>query len=233
MKYAEHLRQLASLGESQDGPALSLHLSHSSKQSTKVLSSLPAHALSDPSTLQSQAQQLYIPEPWATIGYQHVCVLVAGRKRDHQVAYTSQSQLVSTFLGKVVGAASSWCLPVLYVLLADLRYLAAVVSVVPGSSPYRFADSSSSGGQRESISYISGFTLPGRLCQNGQSSVLAMRNRSVSISPLQERTSGLISICRVNPANTSRRKGVYKIACLSMKCYFKVRPFSSLSSPNP
>jgi hypothetical protein len=128
MKYADHLRQLTALGQSEDGPALSLHLSHASKQSAKVLSSLPAHALANPSTLQSQAQQLYIPEPWATIGYQHVCSLVAGKKGDHQLAYTSQAQLVSTFLGKVVGAASSWCLPVLYVLLADLRYLAAVVS---------------------------------------------------------------------------------------------------------
>jgi hypothetical protein len=175
MKYADHLRQLASLGESQDGPALSLHLSHSSKQSTKVLSSLPAHALADPSTLHSQAQQLYIPEPWATVGYQHVCVLVAAKKGDHQVAYTSQSQLVSTFLGKVVGAASSWCLPVLYVLLADLRYLAAVVSVGSRTSPNRFADSSS-GGQREPISHIPGLAMSGRLCENGQSSVLAVRN---------------------------------------------------------
>jgi hypothetical protein len=33
---------------------------------------------------------------------------------------------------------------------------------------------------------------------------------------------------RVNPSNTSRRKGVYKIASLSMKCYFKVRPSYSL-----
>lgn len=128
MKYADHLRQLASLGESQDGPALALHLSSSSKQSTKLLSSLPAHALADPSTLEYQAQQLYLPEPWAAIGYQHACVLVARKKQDHQLAYTSQAQLVSTFLGKVVGTASSWCLPVLYVLLADLRYLAAVVS---------------------------------------------------------------------------------------------------------
>ena len=128
MKYADHLRQVASLGESEDGPALSLHLSYSSKQSARVLASLPAHALSDSSTLQHQAQQLYIAEPWATLAYQHVCVLVSGKKQDHQLAYTSQAQLVRTFLGKVVGSASSWCLPVLYVLLADLRYLAAVVS---------------------------------------------------------------------------------------------------------
>jgi hypothetical protein len=33
----------------------------------------------------------------------------------------------------------------------------------------------------------------------------------------------------------SRRRGVYHVACLSMKCYFKVRPssFSCLSSPSP
>jgi hypothetical protein len=128
MKYADHLRQVSSLGESEDGPALSLHLSYSSKQSARLLSSLPAHALTDPSTLQHQALQLYIAEPWATLAYQHACVLVAGKKQDHQLAYTSQAQLVSTFLGKVVGSASNWCLPVLYVLLSDLRYLAAVVS---------------------------------------------------------------------------------------------------------
>ncbi|KAI5455220.1 COP9 signalosome (CSN) subunit [Naganishia albida] len=186
MKYADHLRQLAALGQSEDGPALSLHLSHSSKQSAKVLSSLPAHALANPSTLQSQAQQLYIAEPWATIGYQHVCSLVASKTGDHQAAYTSQAQLVSTFLGKVVGGASSWCLPVLYVLLADLRYLAAVADSVNPSA-----------------------TSQGLPCQEDCARTV---NRAFS----------LCATDRINPANTSRRKGVYKIASLSMKCYFKV-----------
>ncbi|KAJ9104354.1 hypothetical protein QFC19_003996 [Naganishia cerealis] len=212
MKYTDFLRQLVSLADAEDGPALALRLSHAGKHSARLLA---ATAVVPEATLHAQGQSLRRGggggsenEAWLTVGEAFVKALKAREGGDYQQAYKSQAAAVGAFLGRL-GGESGWCLVVLYGLLNDLRWLSAV---------------------HESIRYIPGPALSRRLCTNRESRILLVRHGPVSLAawalrPLSRSAcpDNLAPVTRrINPAATSRRKGVYKIAALSMKCYFKV-----------
>ncbi|KAJ9107587.1 hypothetical protein QFC21_001046 [Naganishia friedmannii] len=190
MKYTDFLRQLVSLAQAEDGPALALRLSHSGKHSARLLaatSSIPE------ATIHAQGETFRRSiggvgaegEGWIPIGEAFVRALRAKAVGEHQGAYKAQAGVVGGFLGRLQGEGG-WCLVVLYALLADLRWLAAVADSTNPSA-----------------------TSQGLPCQEDCARIV---NRAFS----------LCATDRTNPPATSRRKGVYKIAALSMKCYFKV-----------
>ncbi|RXK35350.1 COP9 signalosome complex subunit 12 [Tremella mesenterica] len=125
-----------------------------------------------------------LPEPWDAIALRHCACVHALYSNDFVKAYSHQSQLLSLFY-RWFQERSSWALPVLYLLLKDLRDLAE---------------------QADSITYS----------QTGRTPALEECTRTVSKA---------FSICATDRAfkgPESRRTGVYHVACLSLKCYFKV-----------
>lgn len=131
MKYTDFLRQLVSLAQAEDGPALALRLSHAGKHSARLLavtSSIPE------STIHAQGEAFRRSlsgggdgEVWITVGEAFVRALKAKAAGEYQAAYKAQAAVVGGFLGRLQGEGG-WCLAVVYALLADLRWLAAVVS---------------------------------------------------------------------------------------------------------
>ncbi|KAJ9123169.1 hypothetical protein QFC22_001362 [Naganishia vaughanmartiniae] len=157
MKYTDFLRQLVSLAQAEDGPALALRLSHSGKHSARLLaatSSIPETTIH----AQGEAFRRSIGggegDGWIAIGEAFVKALKAREAGEYQGAYKAQAAVVGGFLGRLQGEGG-WCLGVLYALLADLRWLAAVVSL-RGRSPR------SSRAQRESDSSSEARLMRGR-----------------------------------------------------------------------
>ncbi|WVR04618.1 hypothetical protein IAU60_001629 [Kwoniella sp. DSM 27419] len=126
-----------------------------------------------------------LPEPWDGIALRHCAVVHAlYSTHDYQQAYTHQNALLSLFY-RYFQDQSSWVLPVLYVLLHDLRDLAE---------------------QADQGTYSTTGKMP-------------------SLEECTRTVSKAFSICatdRTFKGSESRRTGVYHVACLSLKCYFKV-----------
>lgn len=142
MKYTDFLRQLISLAQAQDGPALALRLSHAGKHSARLLT---ATTSVPESTIHAQGEGVRRTlgggggeaDVWITIGESFVRALKAREAGEFQAAYKAQAAVVTAFLGRLQGE-SGWCLGVLYALLADLRWLAAVVSARERSELFVF-----------------------------------------------------------------------------------------------
>ncbi|KAK6903747.1 hypothetical protein I203_107252 [Kwoniella mangroviensis CBS 8507] len=126
-----------------------------------------------------------LPEPWDGIAIRHcACVYALYTKKDYQEAYTHQNALLS-LLYRWFQDQSAWILPVLYILLQDLRDLAE---------------------QADQVTYSSTGKMP-------------------SLEECTRTVSKAFSMCatdRTFKGSESRRNGVYHVACLSLKCYFKV-----------
>ena len=125
-----------------------------------------------------------LPEPWDGIALRHCAVVHALYTNDHAKAYHHQNALVQLFYRWLVDQ-SSWVLPVLYLLLRDLRSMAE---------------------QADGNAFSSTGKMP-------------------SLEECTRTVSKAFSICatdRTSKASESRRNGVYHVACLSIKCYFKV-----------
>lgn len=137
----------------------------------------------------SQAKRLAnpghsLPEHWDGIAVRHCAAVNALYNNDYAGAYTHQSALVSLFF-RWFQEQPAWPLPILYLLLRDLRELAE---------------------QADGATYAATGRMP----------ALEECTRTVSKA---------FSICatdRTYKGQQSRRNGVYHVACLSLKCYFKV-----------
>ncbi|KAK8847395.1 hypothetical protein IAR55_005253 [Kwoniella newhampshirensis] len=126
-----------------------------------------------------------LPEPWDAIAIRHcACLHALYVTHDYQEAYTHQNALLSLFY-RWFQDQSAWVLPVLYMLLQDLRDLAE---------------------QADQGTYSTTGKMP-------------------SLEECTRTVSKAFSMCatdRTFKGLESRRNGVYHVACLSIKCYFKV-----------
>lgn len=146
-------------------------------------------------TLHSQDKRLAnpghsLPEHWDAIAVRHCAAVHALYSNDYQSAYTHQSALVSLFY-RWFQEQPAWPLPVLYLLLRDLRELA----------------------------------------EQADGSTFAATGRMPALEECTRTVSKAFSICatdRTFKGPESRRTGVYHVACLSLKCYFKVSGVSDV-----
>jgi hypothetical protein len=125
-----------------------------------------------------------LPEGWDAIAVRHVAAVSALYANDYAGAYAHQSALVIQFF-RWFQDQPAWPLPVLYLLLRDLRELAE---------------------QADAPTYSATGKMPAQ----------EECTRTVSKA---------FSICvtdRMFKGAQSRRLGAYHVACLSIKCYFKV-----------
>ncbi|WOO80549.1 Protein CSN12 [Vanrija pseudolonga] len=124
-----------------------------------------------------------LPEPWDGIAVRHCAAVHALYNNDYASAYSHQHQLVILFF-RWFQEQPAWALPVLYLVLRDLRELAE---------------------QADAATFSTG-GMP-------------------SLEECTRTVSKAFSICatdRTFKGAQSRRNGVYHVACLSIKCYFKV-----------
>ncbi|CAD6564634.1 MAG: COP9 signalosome (CSN) subunit [Tremellales sp. Tagirdzhanova-0007] len=128
-------------------------------------------------------------EPWDEIALRHCACVYALYTNAYTDAYTHQSALLSLFYRWLVDQ-SSWALPILHILLRDLRDLA----------------------------------------EQADSTIYASTGRMPCLEECTRTVSKAFSLCatdrppgdRTFKGDESRRIGVYHVACLSLKCYFKV-----------
>ncbi|KAI9636407.1 uncharacterized protein MKK02DRAFT_27507 [Dioszegia hungarica] len=125
-----------------------------------------------------------LPEPWDGIALRHCACVAALYRNSYQEAYTHQSQVLSLFY-RWLPDQSAWCLPVLYLLLGDLRDLAEQAD-------------------------------QGTFAATGKMPALEECTRTVS------KAFSMCATDRTFKGSESRRVGIYHVACLSLKCYFKV-----------
>ncbi|WVQ83336.1 hypothetical protein IAT38_005475 [Cryptococcus sp. DSM 104549] len=127
-----------------------------------------------------------LEDPWDGIAVRHCAAVYSlHTKRDLVAAFNHQDALISLFL-RWIQNQPSWALPVLYVLLNDLRDL---------------------GERADQLSYES---------SGGKTPNLEACARTVAKA---------FSVCATDRQFTgaqSRRTGVYHLACMTIKCYFKV-----------
>ncbi|ORX38811.1 hypothetical protein BD324DRAFT_617413 [Kockovaella imperatae] len=125
-----------------------------------------------------------LPEPWDGIALRHCACVHALYTNEYQAAYAHQSALIGLFY-RWFQDQSSWVLPVLYLILRDLRDLAE---------------------QADQKTYAAEGKMP----------ALEECTRTVS------KAFTMCATDRTFKGFESRRNGVYHVACLSIKCYFKV-----------
>ncbi|KAK1921566.1 hypothetical protein DB88DRAFT_506415 [Papiliotrema laurentii] len=125
-----------------------------------------------------------LPEPWEGIALRHVAAVHALHHDDYAKAYTHQNALLQLFYRWFI-ESSAWSLPILYLLLHDLRDLAE---------------------QADSVTY------------ENTKNIVALEECTRTVS----KAFSLCATDRTFKGAESRRNGVYHLACLSIKCYFKV-----------
>ncbi|CAK9780949.1 hypothetical protein CC85DRAFT_284658 [Cutaneotrichosporon oleaginosum] len=125
-----------------------------------------------------------LPEPWDGIAVRHCAAVKAFYAHDNVAAYTHQHHLLTLYL-RWQQDQPSWSLPILYLLLRDLRSLAE---------------------QADSLTFET----------TGRTPSLEECTRTVS------KAFTLAATDRTFEGRDSRRQGVYYLASLAIKCYFKV-----------
>ncbi|BEI99636.1 hypothetical protein CcaverHIS631_0406790 [Cutaneotrichosporon cavernicola] len=125
-----------------------------------------------------------LPEPWDGIAVRHCAVVKAWYNDDYAAAYNHQHQLLILYL-RWQQEQPAWSLPLLYLLLRDLRSLAE---------------------QADSLTFAN----------TGRTPALEECTRTVS------KAFTLAATDRTFEGRESRRQGVYYLASLAIKCYFKV-----------